>query len=507
MAATIVGQTTSYSTTGSTSLDVPVPPGLVVGDVLLVFQRWQAGDSTSYTGPAGFTRLGPYVPASTPGRTYGMWAHVVTDPSSEPSNYTFSIAPNGTRTVAAMVAMRGLDTTNLLAGASASYAGANVGAVVTVAALSSPGPCVQLFLSGTEVTAGLSHIPVSKPAFTELVSAQSGTGTTGSRTAIWAGYRVVEAGSTGDSSIEWVYSGGSPGAQSVLLRVADEPPPVLPGIPVTISVGSTGRIVGTSEGRTISKIGTLRPGFSSVTQMLATPGATWAHRGGSNNWAEMSEFAYDQSALAGYGALEFSAQRTSDGWWFGLHDPDINRAAGTTGLPNASAMTRAQVEAYNIVLNAAGRPRPFFGLIEFLDKWTPSHVVICDLKNAAAFQTEFFDILDTHGGPSKIVAKSYGSSSGFANAATARGYESWGYFYEDNYTKGELAAWEGPWSILGMDIDAPTAWTGANNVLTYNKPVVGHIAASQAKYDLAIAKGASMVQCSNVIAIKPVSQR
>lgn len=248
-----------------------------------------------------------------------------------------------------------------------------------------------------------------------------------------------------------------------------------------------------------------RPGFSNVAQMLATPGATWAHRGGSANWPEMSEYAYDQAVLAGYGALEFSAHRTSDGVWIGSHDPSLNRTSQTTGLPNISAMTWAQVQTYMNTLNAAGTPRPYYRLDAFLDKYTPTHVCIVDPKNDLSRIEEFLAICDAHGGNTKIVVKFFGvggGSTALADAATAKQYQTWGYFYEADYLDGDMARDQSHWSILGMNYDASqAAWDAA---LSYGKPVVGHIAGSQANYDTAIAKGARMVQSANVAGIRAV---
>ncbi|GAA1149014.1 hypothetical protein F6W69_10750 [Microbacterium oxydans] len=248
------------------------------------------------------------------------------------------------------------------------------------------------------------------------------------------------------------------------------------------------------------------PGFSSVSQMLATPGATWAHRGGSTNWPEMSKYAYEQAALAGYGALEFSANRTSDGVWVGCHDASLNRTSQTTGLPDISAMTWAQVQTYQNSLNAAGTPRPYYRLDQFLDDFTGTHVAIVDPKHAiGTYNTEFLNLLDAHGGNTKIVVKFYGvgaGATGLADAATARGYQTWGYFYDTDVTSGGLAADQSHWSILGMNYDAAqSAWDA---VLAYGKPVVGHIAASQANYNTAISRGARMVQCANVAGIAAV---
>lgn len=433
---------------------------------------------------------------STTGLTASFNASSSVDPDGNIVSYTWNYGDGMTGTgvsVARTYAAAGTYTVTLTV-ADNNGATDTITKTVTVTQTSNTSPTASFVYSTTGLTASFNAAASSDAngtitaynwSFGDGVSA---SGVSTSRTYAAAGTYSVgltvtdNAGATGSIT------------KSVTVGTVTEPPVTPPTSPGVISTGGEPRIR------------LLRSGFASVDQMLDTPGATWAHRGGSNNWPEMSEYAYDQSVLAGYGALEFSAQRTSDGWWVGSHDPDLNRVTGMTTLAPISAMTKAQVLALNNTLNAQGRPRPFYGLIDFLQKWTPTHVAIVDLKNAGAFQTEFLNLCDSNGGPTKIVMKSYGSSAGFADASAARGYERWGYFYQDNYTAGELVAWQSPWSILGMEIDATTAWTGSGNVLSYGKPVVGHIAASQAKYDLALTKGAAMVQCSNVAGIKPVSR-
>lgn len=244
-------------------------------------------------------------------------------------------------------------------------------------------------------------------------------------------------------------------------------------------------------------------GFTSVTQMIATPGATWAHRGGSSNWPEMSQLAYQNAAAAGYGALEFSCARTSDGVWFGLHDEDINRVAGTTGLPPASQMTWAEVQAYTNT--TAGGAEPFWKLTDFLDTYSGSHVCIVDHKYAWGFLGEWFTLLDSYAAHDRIVVKYFGVGGGstdLADQAAAAGYATWGYFYEADVADGDLAISEPHWDLLGMEWSASQAAWDA--VLAYGKPVVGHIADSQAEYDTAVSLGAAMVQCSNVLGIAAV---
>lgn len=250
------------------------------------------------------------------------------------------------------------------------------------------------------------------------------------------------------------------------------------------------------------------PGFNNVYEMLRTAGVTWAHRGGSANWPEMSEYAFDQAVLAGYDTLEFSAHKTLDDIWMGSHDANLNRTSQTTGLPDISTMTWAQVQTYQNSLNAGGTPRPYYRLDSFLDKYTPERVCIVDPKTDVSQVTSFLNLLNAHGGPSKIIVKFYGVGTGataLADAARLLGYQTWGYFYEADFVSGDMARDQSHWSILGMDIGASQASWDA--VLSYGKPVVGHIAQSQANYNTAISKGARMVQCANVSGIAAVGQQ
>lgn len=354
------------------------------------------------------------------------------------------------------------------------------------------GQSVQAGTSATSVAPSVTVGAVDSLVISLLMEATSATGTftltSGASTwfespeqvnwieALVAGYSTPSAGATGAVTATATATQGSNGAGvQIVLPPAPSEPPIA------------------------------RPGFSSVAQMLATPGATWAHRGGSANWPEMSEHAYDQAVLAGYGALEFSAHRTSDGVWIGSHDPALNRTSQTTGLPNISAMTWAQVQTYMNTLNSDGTPRPYYRLDAFLDKYTPTHVCIVDPKTDLSRRDEFLAICDAHGGNTKIVVKFFGVGGGataLADAAAAKQYETWGYFYEADYLDGDLSADQSHWSILGMNYDASqAAWDAA---LSYGKPVVGHIAGSQANYDTAIAKGARMVQSANVAGIRAV---
>lgn len=456
-----------------TSLTIGKPTAVVNGDVLVAVVRAQGTVATAVTVPSGWARAGSVNGASD--RAQGIFYKLVTDATTEPATYVFGGWSSG-RSVAAMRSLRGVDPANTIGGSPA-YSTTDPASYTVAAA-----PFLAVALWGDERTDTRSHVPSSTPApYSALDNVQStqDASTTGSRTALWWGS----------------------------LAIAD-------GGPTTVAAAALTWPVGTSANRSVAAAfrGITTPaaaprGFSSVAHMLATPGATWAHRGGSTNWPEMSEYAYDQAVLAGYGALEFSAHRTSDGVWIGSHDPDLNRtselAAGT--LPNISAMTWAQVQTYMNTRNSAGTPRAYYRLDAFLDKYTPTHVCIVDPKNDVGRIAEFLAICDAHGGNTKIVVKFFGvggGSTALADAAATKQYQTWGYFYEADYLDGDMARDQSHWSILGMNYDASqAAWDAA---LSYGKPVVGHIAGSQTNYDTAIAKGARMVQSANVAGIRAV---
>jgi hypothetical protein len=222
----------------------------------------------------------------------------------------------------------------------------------------------------------------------------------------------------------------------------------------------------------------------------------------------MSQYAYEQAAARGYGVLEFQSQRSSDGWWFGLHDNNFDRTSQVTGSPAPATLTQAQILAtYQNTLNSEGTPRPYWGLIEFLDTWTPTHVVVVDPKNQLGHTAEFISLLQAHGGNRRIIVKYSGVGSGsaaLADAARAAGFETWGYFYEPDIADGDVATWQSHWTTLGMEWGASQASWDA--MRAYGKPVFAHIAATQVGYDTGMTRGAQGVQVSGVAAVAAVSR-
>lgn len=494
--------TTAFATTG-TSITVTKPTGLQNGDLLAIVYRAQDSNATAVTVPSGFTRFGPALslPNSST-RVHGMWVKEITDASGEPADYTVSLtgAASGRQVIGAFILRGGDAGSTAQTGAPSTYNGTGSGTTGTpkTAASYSVGtlPSLTIFHGGAEITSGNSHVPTVTPSgYTKLLDVATGSDTVGSRTYLWVGYRTTTTSPTDAANIGWSSSSGSHAEGASLVQKA---------VPAGETRAPTGGVLLSGRAHAVTP---WRDGFPSVERLLRTYGATSAHRGGSAVWPEMSRLAYERSAMAKYGWLEFSAQRSSDGWWFGMHDNDFDRVSLVSGSPAPSTLTQAQIEStYQNKLNANGMPQSWYGMTDFLDDWVYTHVVMVDPKNSVGNREEFLDLLDSHGGPSKIIVKFSGVGGGavsLANAATARGYQTWGYFYEADVADGDLATYQSAWSILGMTYNASeAAW---NAVKAYGKPVIAHIVPDAAGYATAMSRGAWFAQVSGVASVPAVT--
>ena len=179
------------------------PSDLRVGDLLVVALRSQEGTAAvGWNAPPGFVPAFNE-PATWPSnnRVAGIWVKPITSLSSEPATYTFT-GPSGRNAGVAVKANIGGTTVSKVATAPYGSSYGTVDAQTLAAA-----PALSLMVLGAECTNGISHIPDKIPAgFVELGAAQSSldASTTGSRTAIWLGWRY-EA----DTTVEALTSGHS----------------------------------------------------------------------------------------------------------------------------------------------------------------------------------------------------------------------------------------------------------------------------------------------------------
>jgi len=252
------------------------------------------------------------------------------------------------------------------------------------------------------------------------------------------------------------------------------------------------------------------PGPATVAEWQSERPMYMAHRGGSADWPEHSLRAYTQAVYHGYGCLEVSIQRTSDGVFVCNHDPSINAVVwgGATGLPDISAMTWAQLSAYQIAgpENHLERgPEPFIRFVDLLAVYADSHIFMVDPKNiSSTYYTEILDLLDSYGGNQRFIGKWVGSNVPWSNALKARNYESWGAFYGSNWTPGSGfdPAWADQWTMLGLNFDSSQAhW---DEILATGKPVLAHICATEADVAMGASKGAVGFQVSSPEQVNPL---
>lgn len=269
-------------------------------------------------------------------------------------------------------------------------------------------------------------------------------------------------------------------------------------------------IMGDDEPESCSWAGMIWPGYGSIADMLADNPFYCGHRGGSRNWPEMSLQGYTQAALRGYGALEISLARTSDGKWFGLHDASLDRTSLGTGGGSgttlvASAMTWAQVQTYDL-LPAVGAPvnalhQPYMLLDEILDAYLDSHVLFIDPKAALAYRNELITILQNRPEwQDKIVAKYVpgNSTNSWLTAARTAGFVTNAMFYDTDTSPNYSQA-----DILGYNYNANISYFTA--ALATGKPVMCHVCPDSASVATGLGKGATGAMVSGPVQVPLVT--
>lgn len=492
--------------------------GAQTGDLLVFEARSQASPVGDITPPSGWQRAGTLGTVGTD-RFLGQFYKYVTNIATETLSVTFTgIAGGGSSRIEAHIGIvRGADPAFLNVG------GSKFNASATLPATSSSGvPYTVIAIAGAEFTAGNSPVPNAISGYTSLLTSQTAGGTTpvvvpntdttGSRTGLTTVYKRVESGSlTVDSfGFTWPGTATDPKTASWVIRGLASATPI--GLPVKFGSGSVGYLSYIDAGgvrRAPASVNVWLPGFTSVSSLVAKTGATMSHRGGSLNWPEFSEVAYDRSVFHGYGALEFSCDFTQDLVPFGNGYQYLDTAAGTTGNVAASSMSWATLNAtYKNQLRplSPGVYQPFYRLDAFLAKYTPHHVCLVDPKFGAGDITKInamLDICDANGGPSRIVIKFDSPITGtdLVVAAKARGYTTMNYWGIE-IDKLTLAYNIDKWDWIGVRYDADQAMYDA--ALAIGKPVWSAVIPDQAGVTTALARGGKLMMISNVLGVAPV---
>ena len=200
----------------------------------------------------------------------------------------------------------------------------------------------------------------------------------------------------------------------------------------------------------------------------------------------------------GYGAMEVSLNRTSDGVWFGLHDETLLRVAGVDIDPTTLTWQELSQYRINPPGTAPNQPsRPFMRVEEIIDSYGSSHVLVIDPKYRLNESSALFDLLLTMQPASRMVAKYAGNGRGLADIVRPKGITSWGYYYAATWDANKQYA--SAWDLLGMEWNASqTVW---DEVIAFGKPTIAHICATKAESDAGFAKGADGVQVSGVLSV------
>ena len=507
--------TTGSATAGTASFNPADISNLQVGDLLVAYIHSQSTSSGTITPPTGWVQYG--APAGAPNfgatRLAELFYYPITSQAvlnALPSTLTWTFSTSAGRVACVVARATGIDLDNIedseattLTQGAGGTDSVSIGSITTVNA-------TTLLVGAVyrQSSAGSSpSLSSFMTAFGEYKTDATGAGISSTGTAL--GYiDRVSAGATGTVTATWAASVAAMGGFLVAFRAGSWSPPVptvkYTSAPDTLSDGDVYYTSATDTLTAASEVRSFPQGYASVSAMLAASPFYIAHRGGSANWPEMSLHAYTQAGFWGVGALEFSIARTSDGVWFGLHDETLDRTSGTSGFV-ASEHTWAEVQAYQITAaytDDTGQPtRPYMRWEDLMDAYYSTHVIFIDPKHALSHITELLDMMDALPGTptDHLVAKYFGLTNAWPTAAKARGYTTWGYFYEADV--GSLPTYQANWDILGMDYQANgAAWAAA---LSYGKPVIGFLIADSTAATTAITNGADGLMVSGVTQVIP----
>ena len=516
---TIVGHTTAQ-TTGAASTITLNPETNRVGFssatndwIILILTSAATSSGTRQPTPsAGWTNIVPFGTVGSGTMTFGVWAH---KKASGESSYTWTqTTAEANNTISRMIFVRGADdiahwiTGTFQNRATSATTLTNIAPSVTAVT----DHTLALLISAERTTATETDSQVTCDNFTK-----DWFDNVYDSTIFVANKDMVTAGATGSVTVTYPNSHSQNGVAGILAIPGTVSTSI--GLPIKVSNGTnltdaTFQLANGAGGLTVpGAYKTVRPGYSSVTQMLSQTMFYCAHRGGSLDFPEMSLYAYGQSALLGYPALELSLARTADGVWFGLHDATLDRTSGVSGV-DPSTLTWSQVQSYQILgtvatNNPSQSNRPYMRWEEIMSLYYNTHVLFVDPKVAINYRTELLNMMDAMPGTptTHFVAKYYGVSGGASNTsgwnfdAKARGYKTWGYFYESD--SANYATYAPRWDILGMDYSASQSAWNSLAAAAPGKPIMGHICPNQAAATTAISKGAVGLMVSGVKAVSP----
>jgi hypothetical protein len=477
--------------------------GVVIqdGDLLVAALRSQSSGSTGDFTNAAWTRVGPPFEAGVvEGRITGFYVLPVPSAAAlTATSWTWTFTGTNGRVLGTIFVVRNADL-SIVPYWSDSYTGTTITNGKRVNPITIYEDNALLLLeAGTEVNAGPPSTPASVPSTpTLLENIYTDVSTAVSRTLLTVMWQNIDTGTTPNLDTTWSSLAG-PAAEAIVLRgnavwtqgfegtasftgsgtLAGSGTPggaaYTGNAPLTatgvLSTTATSAINGSAS---LTAVGTLDiHARNAVDDWLASGTLYAAHRGGSSDWPEETLYAYTQAATwSSTVALEISVWKTTDNVWVCSHDQTTGRVFSGTSL-DITTSTWSALSGKTTLVGGY----PIARLTDILNVHaTGSRVFFVDNKGQQT-PSAFLDLLDTYGGRARFISKGFGTSVTMADAATARGYTTWGYYYDTDVPT-NLANTQGHWTLLGMDFTATSGdWTA---VKSYGKPVLAHIIATAA---------------------------
>ncbi len=240
-----------------------------------------------------------------------------------------------------------------------------------------------------------------------------------------------------------------------------------------------------------------------VEAMLAARPFTIAHRGGSADWPEQSQYSYQQASEAGVDALEMSVGRSSDGVWFGCHDKTLDRTSGTTGFVVAEH-TWAEIQRHEIKPpdgHSHQPARPYWRLDDLIESYRKHHAIWVDPKAVdPKHYPELIDVMSAHVRVLKdvFVAKSDATNTVWAKIARVHEMQTWGFYYDSDLNQDPqlFKRTERPWTMLGLNWDASAQWW--HRFAADGRPVVAHVLAEKSQRTQSLSRGAHGLMIAGV---------
>lgn len=169
-----------------------------------------------------------------------------------------------------------------------------------------------------------------------------------------------------------------------------------------------------------------------VAGLVATAPFTVAHRGGGDNWPEMTAYAYNRAALVpGLQAIEISVCLSADGVLVCSHDANTLRVTGEDLVIQDQPWSRlALLEVTSAYTHDPAQPgRPFSRFDEVVTAHVGRMVTFVEPKTAAAVDP-LFAALAALRQPERVVWKQPVNQAHFGQAK-ALGFATWGYVLDE----------------------------------------------------------------------------